>query len=185
MIDISNINLSKLAIYVILTLAAIPLNSCSVTKSKSDKYCQRFIEEKLGIKRVIKWKNRNRVNILLINNNSIQLTQGYNFVTHPISTMKMGLYLNIESKKNYSIQRIDTLIHENRVVTYKWKTLKKKSDWDETTTDLKGQLIHSYGHTWFIGQGHGNYVDVIIVDTLGNTLREWGTTNFNKKRFRK
>lgn len=168
----------------IFTFVAIPLTSCFVTKSKNDEYSQRLIEDKLGIKKVIKWKHHNRVNILLTNNKRIQLAEGSNLVTHPISGTKMELVLKIDDKRNYSIQRIDTLKQENQITSHQWKILKNKSIWDYTTTDIDGQLIHYFVHTWHIGQGHGDFVDVDVVDTLGNTLREWGTTNSNKKRFR-
>lgn len=178
--NISKINLSKLTICVI--LGVMLLNSCSVTKSKSDRYSQRFIEEKLAIKKVVRWKNHNSVDIFLIDNTNNQLTQGYNFVTHPVSNKRMGLFLNIKNKKEYSIQRVDTVIQANEIKTYVWRILKKESMWGVETTDLEGNFIHAVGYTWFIGKGHGTYSEARVVDSLGNTSREWGYMNSNKKK---
>lgn len=133
------------------------------------------MEEQLGIAKILNGKDTTYSHVNLTNGHKIRLNHGHNVIDNPFSGEKLKVIIRIKDGRVHKIEKIDTLVNDNKIVREEWTLEKNGGELNITTTDLQGRLFHFYGQVFSPGQSYGNYTDT-SVDSLGNSFTEWGVT---------
>ena len=163
----------KKAIWTPILLSIAVISSCSIFRTPKNKQFESLLKEQLGIKRILDGKDTLYCRVLLVNGNRINLNQGRNSL--PVSGDEFEVFVKLTNGKIHKIEKIDTLVADNKIVREEWIIIKNGGELNFTTTDIQGKLIHFYGQVFPPGQIYGNYIDT-SVDSLGNSFTEWGVT---------
>jgi hypothetical protein len=142
-------------------------------KPRYSKQFETLIEQELGIRKLFKHKDI----IELVTGEKIRLAEGPNTIMrsekkyHLLADPITNILLEVKEGKIVKIEKYDTLINENQIRHQEWFILQNGSV--STTTNLQGDLLHSYSEFFIPGKNSSHYTDTTI-DSLGQSFTEWG-----------